>query len=349
MTTHSYEWLANKVLAGFQAPGFNRPVWWHRLAEAQGHTPRTWPGAVPFEVVHEHLAGWEPTISELFDADMNKVTSHKLVRTPDGSAVIGIDHVLHLYGTWLTGTVKECLGDEAQISSAGLLNNDMQAWVTIERPEVATGPAGIKFSPFITFSTSLDGSLSTQINQNTQLPICDNTMNMARGQGVAFKHTSNSASRLGTYREVTMALLQGETDFRAILESLVTEEVSNKQFSKFLDKLVPVSDEDKPAKRTRSERKRQEITQLYRKDSRVTEWTGTAFGVVQAVNTWNQHMSQLRNTSGIEMTDTDLRAMRNYSDRLRGPKAGVLTEDEKTVKLLEDILDTGHKTQFATV
>jgi phage/plasmid-like protein (TIGR03299 family) len=347
MSKETYEWLASNVLAGFQGEKHNRPVWWHSLAERQGHAPRTWENEVPFEAVQSHLAGWEPTVHELFDADMTRIDSHKLIRTPDGQAVIGIDHALHLYGTWLTGTIRECIGDEAQISSAGLLAKRMQAWVTIERPEATEGPGGVRFSPFITFSTSLDGSMASQINQNTQLPVCDNTLGLARGQNLAFRHTKNSGDKLGAYRAVTMALVQGQTDFAQILESLLSEKVSDTQFTKVLDALSPVRQEDTPVKRTRSQRKRQEITELYRRDPRVTEWTGTAFGVVQAVNTWNQHMSQLRNASGIEMSDTDLRAQRNYTDRMKFQKGQ--SADEKTVSILRDVLDTGHKRQFASV
>lgn len=345
MSRESYEWLAKNVLAGFQAPEYNRPVWWHRLAEEQGHAPRTWAGAVPFEDAHELLAGWEPVVSKLYDEDMQEVETAKLVKTPDGKAVIGAEHVLHLYGEWLTGTIREVIGDEVQISSAGLLNGRMQAWVTVERPKTAMGPGGIEFAPFITFSTSLDGSLASQINQSTQLPICDNTMHIARSQGLAFKHTSKSGGKLGLYRAVTQSLLQGETNFSKILDELLTQQVNDTEFSQILNALVPISEQDKPAKRTRSERKRQQIETLYRHDSRVTQWTGTAFGALQAVNTWNQHMSQLRNTSGVEMTDTDLRAMRNYSDRMRNVKGQ--TEDERVVSVIKSVVDSGHRKQFA--
>lgn len=347
MSRETYEWLANNVLAGFQGKQYNRPVWWHDLARNQGHEPQTWDGAVPFDDVHKLLASWEPSISALYDQDMKQVTSHKLVRTPDGQAVIGSEHVLHLYGDWLTGTVREVVGDEVQISSSGLLANRMQAWVTVERPESAKGAGGVEFSPFITLSTSLDGSMASQINQNTQLAICDNTLSLARNQGLSFKHTSKSGGKLGLYRSVLQSIMQGETDFRKVLDDLLAQEVTDDNFAKILDALVPISEQDKPAKRTRSDRKRQEITTLYRRDPRVTQWTGTAFGVVQAVNTWNQHMSQLRNASGIEMTDTDLRAMRNYSDRLRYTKGE--SEDERTVSIVKSVVDSGHKKVFATV
>jgi hypothetical protein len=58
--------------------------------------------------------------------------------------------------------------------------------------------------------------------------------------------------------------------------------VSDAKFVRFLQSFVPISDDDKPAERSRSERKRQDITQLYRNDPRVEAWKGNAFGVVEA-------------------------------------------------------------------
>ena len=130
------------------------------------------------------------------------------------------------------------------------------------------------------------------------------------------------------------AIMAGESDFRKDLGRQLSVEVSEQAVGKFLDVYVPDSEEDKPAKRTRSERKRQEITQLYKSDDRVAGWRGTEFGVVQAVNTWNQHMSQLKNSTGFEMDDTNLRAMRNYAARLKGNQG----RDMETAKVLESVL-----------
>jgi hypothetical protein len=160
-------------------------------------------------------------------------------------------------------------------------------------------------------------------------------MHLTRSEGVAFKHTSRSQSKLGTFRGVMTAIMQGENDFKAVLESLLAEEVSDKKFSDFIKAYVPINDDDAPAKKTRSDRKRQEITSLYKSDPRVVGFKGNAFGVVQAVNTWEQHMSQLRNATGIELSDTDLRAMRNYSARLSPIKGE--SSDEATMRILASV------------
>lgn len=336
MSAESYLWLATNVLAGFAD---TRRPWWADAAEEQGYATNLFSAEIPMERVEELLTKWSAYTEPLYTCDMEQVATHKLVRASDTHehiAVIGIDHAIHSYSDWLTGTVRECVGEEAQVSSAGLLRNRAQAWVQIERPDSAVGPDGIRFSPYVTCSTSLDGSLKSQINQNTQMTICDNTLRITRGQGVAFRHTKNSNARLGDYRSVMTAIVQGETEFRVELERQLGVKVDDSAFSRFLEAFVPIEDDDIPAKKTRSERKRQEITQLYKGDERVQGWRGTEFGVVQAVNTWQTHMSQLRNATGYEMDDTNLRAMRNYGERLRIVKGD--SPDQETAKILEAVL-----------
>ena len=336
MSQETYRWLATNVLAGFAE---TRRPWWANAAESEGHLLNLFNEEVPMDRVEQLLTSWSPREEALYTGDMKPVTTHKLIVASDNNehmAVVGADYAIHSYQAWLTGTVKEVVGDDARISSAGLLRNRAQAWVQIERPETAVGPDGILFSPYVSLSTSLDYSLPSQINQNTRMIICDNTLEIGRGQGLAFraKHTKNSGAKLGDYRSVMAAIMAGESDFRAELERQLATEVPDAAFDRFINAFIPINDDDKPAKKTRSERKRQEITQLYKSDHRVASWKGTEFGVVQAVNTWNQHLSQLRNATGYELDDTNLRAMRNYAQSLRGNQGA----DMETAKVLESVL-----------
>lgn len=336
MSSETYRWLAEMVYAGFAEA---RRPWWADAAEREGWATNLFPMEVPMEKVEELIASWSPYVEPLYTGDMQEVTTHKLIRASDTRehlAVVGKDYAVHNYRDWLTGTVREVIGDEVQVSSAGLLRRRAQAWVQVERPETAIGPDGIRFSPYVTLSTSLDMSLPTQINENTQMTICDNTLRITRGQGLAFRHTKNSNAKLGDYRSVLAAIMRGESEFRKELERQLAVKVDDRQFSRFLEALVPINEDDLPAKKTRSERKRQEITQLYKGDDRVAGWRGTLFGGVQAVNTWQTHMSQLRNTSGIEMDDTNLRAQKLYGERLSPIKGDSL--DQQVAKLLESVL-----------
>jgi len=43
--------------------------------------------------------------------------------------------------------------------------------------------------------------------------------------------------------------------------------------------------------------KRQQLTELYTEDPRVAPWSGTAHGVLQAVNTYEHHLGAVRGAS----------------------------------------------------
>jgi len=328
MSQETYEWLRTNIRAGFAK---DRKPWW-----ASGDEPYLYDGPVPMSEVEQLLCSWSAYNEPLFTADMERVETHKLVRASDNRDILGVvgaDVPIHSYSDWLVGTVKECVGDEAQVSSAGLLRRRSQAWVQIERPEVSTAAGGVVFAPYVLLSTSLDSSIATQLNQATTHTICDNTMALGRTQGVAFKKTKNSKAKLGDYRSVTTRLIEGETDFKAMVDELLSKKVSPSKFDQFISALVPIDEDEREQTKTIRRRKRQEITELYRNDTRVEAWSGTAWGVVQAVNTWEQHMSRLVNRTGLEMDDRNLRTMLHYRDKIKGT-----VSDTQTVKLLDSVL-----------
>jgi hypothetical protein len=85
--------------------------------------------------------------------------------------------------------------------------------------------------------------------------------------------------------------------------------------------------------------KREQLHDLWHKDPRVTPWKGTAWGVVQAVNTWQTHVQTVRGAHRFE------RQMTNALDGSTGDalalakldvvKAGGVTELGKRAKRME--------------
>jgi hypothetical protein len=65
---------------------------------------------------------------------------------------------------------------------------------------------------------------------------------------------------------------------------------------------------------------------LYNNDMRVAPWAGTAWGVVQAVNTYRHHLGIVRNMSRVERNA--INAMETAGER----------EDAKVRAILADIL-----------
>ncbi|MFD4351542.1 DUF932 domain-containing protein [Nocardia sp. NPDC058518] len=67
--------------------------------------------------------------------------------------------------------------------------------------------------------------------------------------------------------------------------------VSRDQLWQLLDDFAPMPDEDaSKSARTRAETERGQIEKLWTSDDRVKPWTGTGFGWLQAINTWQHHM-----------------------------------------------------------
>ncbi len=88
-------------------------------------------------------------------------------------------------------------------------------------------------------------------------------------------------------------------EFAAEVARLRATTVTEQQWQRFLQRLVPDRDSrtDRPLSgrsRTLAMAKRARLTQLYTADARGAPWTGTAYGVIQAVNTYEHHHATIR-------------------------------------------------------
>jgi hypothetical protein len=135
------------------------------------------------------------------------------------------------------------------------------------------------------------------------------------------RHTKYSDLKLLEARNVLDILFTAGDEFSRQVDELCQTTITDSQFERFLDSLVPVpSDEGKG--RTMALNTRDAIDGLYRSgDERVAQWHGTAFGVYQTVNTYSQHM---------QGTD-DRRIVRNLNNMVTGK---VQDTDANVLKLL---------------
>ncbi len=88
-------------------------------------------------------------------------------------------------------------------------------------------------------------------------------------------------------------------EFAETLRRLSSTAVTDRQWFAFLDAWYPVPEESGRA-RTTATRVREELVEMYRRDVRVSTWRGTAFEVVQAVNTWAHHRQPVKGASRAE-------------------------------------------------
>lgn len=320
---------------------------WHYRAELQGAESNHYDGAIPVGDVERRLFHWNAIkvpVQAIVPADFETMTSMdangnpvRAVDLPRRVAILRDDTLaglgmfmdtfeIHQYKEWLIGHLSNLLGDTLAISSAGLLRGGAQAWVEISAPQTLHDDrSGFDYRPNILAATSLDGSLSSTFGRTITATVCDNTMSAALGemgdQKVKIRHSRYSGLRIGEAREAMGLIQETQEQFEKQLRDLTSTTVTDAAFFKFLDMWQAVPEKDGPGK-TKAVTKRDKLVNMYRNDMRVAPWAGTAFGVVQAVNTFTHHEQEVR---GGSRTDRNMeRAITGKVDKLDVDTLGTL-------------------------
>jgi phage/plasmid-like protein (TIGR03299 family) len=344
MSVETPEWLNTNTLIGFTA---ERGEAWHYREDLQGDESNHYVGAIPIADVRRRLLGWEAltarVVFEYLDAEGNVIKSvhapdHKGIGRSDTFEPLGVfksGYETHQYDEWLLQKVSLLLDDDLQIGSAGLLDNGGICWVSIEVPETMETPSGIKFRPHLVAATSHNGRLSTTYQRCVQLVVCDNTLSAAmseNGERIKVRHSRYSHLKLQDAREALSLVYTTAGDFEAHAEKLTNITISDGDIAAFLSEVAPLVDEKGQPKEgrglTMAQNKQAALRTMYETDERVTPWAGTAFGVLQLMNTYEHH------GKGIRKGNT--RAARNM---LRAITGGVDKLDSSTIEMLTRVME----------
>ena len=338
MSQETSEWLNQNVLVGFTSKRGNA---WHYKESDQGDEPNHYEMNIPVEDVERRLFYWDavsfpisvtvPTTAYDPHIDgLDKLTGspYKHKHVADWQAIGRSDtnevfrmfkktYEIHQYKNWLLDTVANLVDDsDIAIASAGLLKNGGVAWVSIELPENLKTPQGFDIRPQLLATTSHDGSLATTFKQTATAVVCDNTLAWGLrdgGQVSRVRHTTNSGFKLQNVREALDLVHLAGDDVMAEIERLSNIKVNDFQFDRILKNLIPVPslDTSNQAGVTRATNKKAKIRNLWNEDERVTQWKGTALGVIQAFNTYDHHY----------MGKKEKRVERNMNNALTGRTA----------------------------
>jgi phage/plasmid-like protein (TIGR03299 family) len=334
MTAETMTWLNEMTLIGFTSKRGNA---WHYRAGQQGAESNHYAEAIPTADVERRLFHWTPVVGDLVTnvitetgVDTYTDPDRKTIIRPRGTfgdadlgAVLGIfkqGYRVHGFQQWLIKNVETLLDGGLQIGSAGLLRQGAIAWVQIELPDTME-VAGMKFRPHLTAATSLDGTLATTYQTGVQVVVCDNTLSAALGEHdalrVKVRHSEGSLGRIADVREALNLVYAVADDFQAQVEDLTRVEVNDRAWARFLEAHAPTTEKGQ-AKTGRAltiaRNEQQALSQLWATDERVTPWTGTAWGVVQAVNTYEHHGKGARGASKADRNQ--LRAVQGKVDAM---------------------------------
>lgn len=332
MSAETSEWLNNNVAVGFTDK--RGEAWWARAGDAKEGWESHFTGAVPEKVALELLGRIDP-VKVTPDYEWTKPDGTKermsapgkafIINRNDG-ALLGSHtdgYAIHGYTEWLYSNAGKITGTGLEIGQCGLLKNGAQAWVSFELPDTIEYKRGkmdaVKFRPQLLATTALDGSLATTYKPVFTIVVCDNTRSMALNENTEvyrIKHTKNSELKIASAREALNITYAMADDFSAELETLLSTKVSTRQWDAFKE-LYVVRPEDKGRGQTMADAKRDMLNELYETDPMCAPWNGTAYGVIQTVNTWAHHKAIVRKVTPAE---------RNMQNALTG-KTGKLDAD----------------------
>jgi phage/plasmid-like protein (TIGR03299 family) len=303
MSMETREWLSNNTLIGFTEKRGNA---WHYRQGDNNH----YVGAIPVDDVLKRLFSWSPVkVAEQWTDPKTGalVTGKDIVIVRDDMTGAGAKlgtftdgYQLHPYPQWLVNnvfTIVDAAGDELGVSSAVLLKGGKIASVQIETPETFRAAAGVEFRPFLTASSSFDGSISTQYGLMNTMVVCDNTLNAGlneRGKKIKIRHTRNSLDGMVQAARDALGLIHSAADdFAAEVAELTALELTSRGFDEIVAELTTVDEDASKRSVTMAQNKRDKLYGL-RTDERVEPWWGTAFGGVQLLNTYRQHLQTVK-------------------------------------------------------
>jgi phage/plasmid-like protein (TIGR03299 family) len=307
-SNETFEWLRNNVRVGYTTQ--RGPSWWAADQESPLADGTHFDGPIPQDEVDKILGVplvEAPIFAQLPNGDVIKDPNRKaILRGDDILYVPSVNYQIHPYRETLDKFVRQITDDEAAgVASVGLLQNGGIAFLQAVLPE-SYEVGGYGYQPYVTGVTSVNGKRSTTYLTGGKATICDNTLNMALAGAVTkikYKHTKNSRPRVATVREALgIQLVRVAEDLGTAIKDLQDIDVSDKAWEQFLDVHVPMPEmksPDKPGRGwTLAENKRNALDRLYLRDPKVSPWNGTAFGVVQAVNTWRTWEGTVRKATG---------------------------------------------------
>lgn len=353
MSKETIEWLNENTMLGFTShrekyanmgwgTNFNESTgqieaWWHTDDFQNGY-----PDAIPPSEVERVLFNWEPVETEIMHKRRDGITTDNMdaadgigpfvwvpsskfkgimhPRTEHEFGIFGIDtYKVHSYKPWLVDNINTLVDGEAGIASAGLLRGGGVAYVSVELPECVE-VAGMDIRPMLLACTSVDGTKATTYKMVTQLPVCDNTLDVALQQvngdtGMfKIKHSAKSIGRLGDARAALGILYKHTDEMVQFLDTLSNVDVTDAQFQQIIrgikDIPEPVTKMEKgklvvtnQRAITIAENLHHDLNKMWNSDPRCKQWNGTLLGAFQTVNTWHNH-ERPNSDNGVERVMT---------------------------------------------
>ena len=127
--------------------------------------------------------------------------------------------------------------------------------------------------------------------------VCMNTLRLAIGtssRSFTIRHTASAPQAIEEARRTLGLSFEYYDKFEDEVRTLMAQAVTDKQFDDLLDAVWPADELKGVSKRVA--KKRDEVKNIVLHDPAVAPYRGTAWGALNAFNTWEQWVSPVRRT-----------------------------------------------------
>ena len=232
-------------------------------------------------------------VTALTTTGVSEVATHRATYRSDTGDVLGIvgaDYQPHQPAELLelARLTVDAAPSDAQVEVLGSLRGGRTVFITIALPD-EVNIAGDVHVPRLVWATSMDGTLATRAVATFVRAVCMNTLRASfRGARTSWaaRHTSSLAGRTDDARRALQLVWNVSDTFRQEVEALTSQTITDREVAAVLTAMWPDDPAATPRTRDSASRRREQIRRMYQHDPRVAGWHGTAYGLVQAVSTW---------------------------------------------------------------
>lgn len=186
-----------------------------------------------------------------------------------------------------------------QVETAGHFDNGKIVWVEAKLPEKVM--VGERIMPYLVFTNRHDGKGSVKIFLTPVRVVCRNTLNYAikgaQGRSFSVTHTSSANARL----EQAKITIENYHRYLDAMEEMIGKQkqilLEDKHVDMFLSKMFPYNEADTDRQKVKVLANREEVKQIYNKQSDLDGYEKSGFRFINAVSDWATHNTSHRNTA----------------------------------------------------
>jgi phage/plasmid-like protein (TIGR03299 family) len=193
---------------------------------------------------------------------------------------------------------------EAKYETAGTLREGAVAWMLARLPRdiLVGGIESERVEQRLLCVNSFDGSLSLTAKLVRTRVVCANTLDVALGESgreIRIRHTKGLDGRIEEARRVLQIAFRSSEAFERTANWLLSRRMSDAEFERFLDRLIPLpvdADPDKDRAARNRQEAREAILAFFRHGENLANVRNTRWAAYNAVAEWFDHAVPSRRT-----------------------------------------------------